>query len=334
VKVLVAAGIAALFLVATAGPSGADPAKPTDYRSEVTAIDPPTDAVTVEVVGGDGFLHLDVAPGHEVVVEGYREDPDVPVEPWLHIGADGTVEQNRNSAATYLNADRYASVPDPGVDPDAEPVWEVVGHEGEFVWHDHRIHWMSPEPPPNRSAGDTVFDDWQVPMTVDGRPVVVHGTLVWERDENPLVWAGVVVVALVVVAFAARRRGVLVAGAATAVAAALAVVVGLGQRAATPAAAGGTPLVVVIPAIALVTAVVAVAAHRRPAAVVALLASVASLLGWSLLRFQVLLHPVLPTDLPFAVDRLGTALAIGVGLSAAYAAVVSGALRPVDDDGE
>jgi hypothetical protein len=313
-------------VVAVADPAAADPARPSDDRSEVRSVEPATDAISVEVVGGDGFLHLRVDRGHEVVVEGYEG------EPWLHISEDGTVEQNRSSPATYLNADRYAEVTDPNVDPSADPVWEVIGHDGDHVWHDHRIHWMSPDRPTNLRPGDTIYDDWQVPLQVDGQRTVVHGTLVWEHDESPLLWAAVAVAAIAVLVLAARRRSVLVSAIAVTVAAAIAVIVGAGQRAATPAAAGGTALVVIVPAIALVAGIVAIVLHRRPVAVLALLASVAALFAWALLRIQVLLHPVLPTDLPFAFDRLGTALALGTSVAAGYLAVASGALRPADEE--
>ena len=298
-------------VVMSAAPAAADPAEPTDYRSEVERIEPAAAGVTIDVVGGDGFLDLHVDRGHEVVVEGYEG------EPWLRISADGTVEQNIRSAATYLNADRYASVEAPDlVDPDAPPEWTVIGDGGEHVWHDHRIHWMSPDRPPGRHPGDTIFDDWTVPMSVDGQAVTVHGRLVWVHDENPLVWVAAVVVALVGVLVAARRRSITVAAVATTVVAVLAVVVGAGQLGATPAEAGGTRLVVIVPAIAVVAGAAAIALRRRPAAVVSLLAAVAALSGWALLRLGVLTNPVLPTDLPADLDRSVTAAAIGVTIAA------------------
>ena len=321
----VAAVIVGIVTLTSASPAAADPAEPTDDRSEIQSIDPPTDAISIEVVGGDGFLHLSVARGHEVIVEGYDG------EPWLRIAADGTVAQNINSPATYLNADRYAEVSGPDVDPDAPPEFEVMGDDGDHVWHDHRIHWMSPDRPQGLRPGETIFDDWTVPMTVDGDDVTVHGTLVWERDENPLIWAAIAVAALGAVVLVARRRAVLTSAVATTAVATLAVVIGIGQRSATPAAAGGTPLVIVIPALALVAGGVAIGLRRRPAAVISLLAAVALLLGWSLLRIQVLLHPVLPTNLPFALfDRFGTAASLGVAVAAAYAVIAAGGLRSME----
>jgi hypothetical protein len=79
--------------------------------------------------------------------------------------------------------------------------------------------------------------------------------------------------------------------------------------------------------IALALAAAALVRHRGSAAVVFVLASVATLSGWALLRFQVLLKPVLPSDLSPSLDRASVAAAIGVSVAAAYLAVTSGALR-------
>ena len=56
------------------------------------------------VVGGDAFLELTVDEGTEVVVPGYGG------EPYVRFLADGTVERNTRSEATYLNEDRQGAV--------------------------------------------------------------------------------------------------------------------------------------------------------------------------------------------------------------------------------
>ena len=72
--------------VVVASPSAAiaDSARPTDFRSEVVAIDPPTPSIAVSIVGGDAFVLLRVDPGVEVEVEGYES------EPYLRFAADGS----------------------------------------------------------------------------------------------------------------------------------------------------------------------------------------------------------------------------------------------------
>ena len=59
------------------------------------------------------------------------------------IGPDG-VWRNANSAATYINLDRFARVDVPDkAEGGAEPDWVQVSTEPTYVWHDHRTHWMS-----------------------------------------------------------------------------------------------------------------------------------------------------------------------------------------------
>lgn len=319
--------LGAIALVSLASPAAADPAKPGDYKSVVTRIDPDVPSIHLKVVGGDGFLDLRVDRGHQVIVHGYSG------EPWLRVRRDGTVEENTRSEATYLNADRYAQISlPPDVDNEAAPDWRVVGHGGTHVWHDHRIHWMSPERPPGMKAGDIVIPDWTVEMTVDGSPVVAHGTLTWEPGVNVLPWVLLALAALATLVVAARRHPVGVAALAVVLVSAGATIAGIGQRAATPTTAGGTSLVFIIPAIGVVTGLIALALRRRPAAVVFILAGISALSGWALLRLPVLTHPVLPTDLPANLDRAITAIALGTTIAAAHAVVTSGVLRPPHED--
>ena len=91
---VVVGGVVGVGAGALLGPdvAHADPAGPTDYRTEIVAIEPATDAIEIVVEGGDAFLHVTVEPGHEVVVLGYDG------EPYLRIGPDGAVDQNRDPA--------------------------------------------------------------------------------------------------------------------------------------------------------------------------------------------------------------------------------------------
>jgi hypothetical protein len=41
------------------------------------------------------------------------------------------------------------------------PQWQVIDKTGQFEWHDHRIHWMSPVTPPqvkNKNKLTKIFD--------------------------------------------------------------------------------------------------------------------------------------------------------------------------------
>src|SRR3546814_17781865 len=85
-------------VLTSAAPASADPAGPSDFRSEVTGISPATEGVDAEIRGGDSFLELTVSEGIEVIVEGYRD------EPYLRLRADGPVQRNLTAPATTLNA--------------------------------------------------------------------------------------------------------------------------------------------------------------------------------------------------------------------------------------
>ena len=147
------------------------------FRSEVRALQPDLDGIDVQVVNFDDSLELQNRSGETVVVKGYSG------EPYVRIGAGGTVEVNRRSPTYYLNDDRYAegvTVP-AGATPKATPDWHTVDRTGRFAWHDHRIHWMAHTVPPQvKDEGKrTKVFDWTVPLTVGGRPAELAGTLTW-----------------------------------------------------------------------------------------------------------------------------------------------------------
>ncbi|HEY9556864.1 MAG TPA: hypothetical protein VIR58_09020 [Acidimicrobiales bacterium] len=317
-------------VLASAAPASADPAGPSDFRSEVTGISPATEGVDAEIRGGDSFLELTVSEGIEVIVEGYSD------EPYLRFRADGTVERNLASPATYLNEDRKGGGELPEIaDEDADPQWEQVATDGTYSWHDHRVHWMS-EASPSVDRGERVpgeYDPWRVPLVVGGQEVVVEGTLTYESATSPLPWLALGLVVAGFLAWLGRRAPLLVGAAALAVVSIAAVVVGRGEMAETPDGSGN-PLLWLLPLAAAVLAVGALALGKRSAAVIMVLGSVATLSGWALLRFAVLTKPVLPTELPAHLDRATVALALAASATAAYQAVTSGhlALRELEDD--
>jgi hypothetical protein len=323
------AAVALTALLAGAGPAAADAPRPTDYRSTVTAITPAADGVRAEVVGGDAFLELRVDEGHEVVVPGYGG------EPYLRFRADGTVERNARSEATYLNDDRQGSVDLPaGADNEAEPAWETVADGGEYAWHDHRIHWMGGSRPPGAEPGDVV-QSWTVPLTVDGAAIEVTGELVLVARVSPVPWIALGSAGAAAVVVLGRRRPLVPAVAVT-VAAAGALVVGWAEFSVAPTGSGANPLLVAVPLVGLVAAGLGVAFRGRGAGPTATLAGAAAVVGWGVLRASVLWMPVLPTDLPAGVDRAVTALAVGVAAGAAAVIVWSGGLAvrltPATDD--
>ena len=177
-----------------------------------------------------GGLLVEVANhGDQVlVVEGYEG------EPWLRIGPDG-VEHNRRSPATYLNDERTelrissratVAMP-PDVDATAPPEWVHVSDEREARWHDHRLHWMSPEPPPFVEAGglaralmranlvgvigragpdDGVFQEWSIPFSLGGQQVALEGEMAWVDPPSSFPYLLVAALLLAPALLGLRRR--------------------------------------------------------------------------------------------------------------------------------
>jgi hypothetical protein len=320
---LAATVAAAGLMVLVPSTALADPAGPTDFRTVVTSIEPQTDAITVTIEGGDAFVRLVVRPGHEVVVSGYGG------EPYLRVNADGTVEENQISPATFYNQARYGGDVPSGVTAESAlgrpPQWQTVGTGGTWAWHDHRAHLMSPDPLIGMEPGDELAPQI-IELTVNGEPVAVE--VVTTLQAPPSRWparAGFFVglIAAVAVLIDTRRTATRTRVAVGAmVVASAGLIVGAAQfRSLSPET---DPLVTwwLLPALALAASVAAVLV--RPALWFGALLALAGLqlLVWGLQRRHVLTRAVLPTDLPYWVDRAVTAAV----LPAAGGLVVAGVL--------
>jgi len=306
-------------VLAGPSPAAADPAGPTDYRTEVIEIIPPAAAVAVEIAGGDSFVGLHVNEGTTVEVVGYRG------EPYLRFGPDGTVERNDRSPSRWLNEDRYGDgVLPETVDPDIEPEWVTVADDGTFFWHDHRAHWMNPSQPLGASSGDVVLEA-VVPLIVDGQDVDVHVSSVLLAPPS------IVPVVIGVAAAAVLVLGAVLVGAGpglmalVAAWAGLAMAVGLMAFRSMPAATGPSLLLWAPAGVAVAAAAGALFAHLRlrSASLAGALMAMAGgeLVWWAWLRRDALDHAFIPTDVPFWLDRLLVAGAFVVG-----AAIVVSAL--------
>lgn len=207
------AGTGALLALAVAAPAAiAHGGGSLDYSSQIRSIAPADAGLRVEVLDRDDRLLLINDTGERVVVRGYGD------EPYIRLGADGTVAVNERSPAHYLNRERDGDVRVPdGADEQRPPRWRVVDRSGRYEWHDHRIHWMGGGRPPavDDPAQRTKVFDWKLPLSVGERPGAIEGTLLWVgRDEGgpPLAaiaaLAAVVLggIALVLVVRGRRRR--------------------------------------------------------------------------------------------------------------------------------
>lgn len=338
----VALGLAAVLGVALAPAALANGlgAGPANFVSSVTAAPP---GVSAQVLAADAYLAVAAEPGVTVAVPGYDG------EPYLRFDADGTVHRNTRAPATYLNADRYGTdeifedlegFDEQGVSADAEPDWEQVADGGVYAWHDHRIHWMSPESPPavaGATAATPVFD-WEVPVTVDGEPGTLVGSLTWHPGGVSLGWVAALA-ALVAAGALGGRRWVGTGGSAAvglAGVAALAAVALLAGEAVVVAPGTDWPSVWFALPVALVAAGAAVVVRRRGREATALAGVAAiSALVVALVRAPILWRPIAPGVWPewatralVVVTVAAAALALLDGLRSAAAVADS----PADDD--
>jgi hypothetical protein len=303
------AGLVALLAwVVQPGIAHADAAGPTDFRTEIVGVEPSTPALEVTIEGGDSFVHLTLERGHEAIVLGYAG------EPYLRFDADGTVFENRRSYATYYNRERDGTgeVPDT-VDNEAPPDWVAVGDGGSWAWHDHRAHWMGGEPPVGMQPGE-VFPPAVVPLVVDGQPVEIEVVtrLVAPPSPWPMVAGAAIGVAAAAAVWRSRRRPGerAVTASMTGLVSASALALGAIQFTSLPGETGPRPVWWVAP---LLAALCGLALAARPWGAITRIglaaAGAGQLLVWAGERRAGLERPVLPTDAPGWLDRVGTATA-------------------------
>jgi hypothetical protein len=204
---LFAVVLTAIAVGLTASPAQAHQGN-VNYESVLEGITPAAPGVSVEVLNYDDSLQLRNQSDETVIVDGYED------EPYIRISPDGTVELNRNSPAYYLNDDRYGDAPVPAsVDASDPPDWELVDKTGQYVWHDHRIHYMSTDTPAqvkDESQKTKIFD-YEVPIEVGDQPATITGTLFWVGEDGglpllPFVILGVLVLAGLAVVLIRRRH--------------------------------------------------------------------------------------------------------------------------------
>lgn len=307
VRGFVAAVIGLAFLLAP-GVAHADAAGPTDYRTTIVGVSPWVDGLDVSIEGGDSFVRLRAPAGSEVIVLGYAG------EPYLRFATDGTISENRLSAATYENENRYgASEVPPFVDYAAPPEWQQVGSGGVWAWHDHRSHWMSPEPPIGLEPGASLPVQ-SIPLLIDGQQVsiLVETTLIAAPSWFP---AAVGLLVGLMLALAGWWLGPATATLTTLVVSFAAFVAGGGQFLSLPSETGPQHAWWLMPAIALASGIAAIVLHGRSMLLSRGLLALSGiqLFIWAISRRTVLTRAVLPTDLPFWFDRAVTGGALACG---------------------
>jgi hypothetical protein len=202
-----AAALAAVLLAAVTVPAGAHQGNP-NFRSVVRRVTPALPGLRVQVLGYDNQMQLTNRTGRTIVVYGYDG------EPYARLLPDGTVQVNRRSPALYLNEDRYGTTPvPPSANARLPPQWVTQDRVGNFIWHDHRMHWMVQSTPPqvrDESRRTTIFA-YAIPLQVGAARGAIAGTLYWVGSPSGFPVAAIVsLVVLVLLALGAvvlvRRR--------------------------------------------------------------------------------------------------------------------------------
>ena len=299
-------------------PAGAANLVATDARSTVIGIQPPDSGVEVGVIGGDAALRVRAEPGHEVIVLGYD------MEPYLRIAADGSTAVNRRSPARALNETRTGTRSDATADPTDAPEWIPLDGSGEVVWHDHRIHSMTPADDGHR---------WTITLLVDGRRVEVEGELRLEQPPSPLPWIALIVGLVLTAVLLGRLRphpnGIIAALIGALISLALAMITVLD----TPAALGRQPLPILLTAAAELSAMAALLLSGRPRRL-ATAASLALSAGFLATVARDLGSAWVPMIGPAVIARALVSIAIASVISGT-ALLIIGAGRPIEpgDDG-
>ena len=231
-----------------------DSVQPRDTVSVIDSITPALPAgVDVDIVGSDTFVRVQ-SVGHDVMVTGYKN------EPYMHITTTGDVFVNDGSQTTLINGNRYGNVDTSSFVESPNPVWRKIGTNGTAMWHDHRVHWMSPKQPAPIDTAGTVLE-WKVSMSVDGVPTTVAGTLFLREKASMLWWlAGFAALLCAVVLSVRRRREFFVL---TFLISMVGVAVGAMQYIGLPDGARITPLILMFSSGAAVVAAVSMFMQRR-----------------------------------------------------------------------
>jgi hypothetical protein len=192
----------------------------TQYTSVLLAEHPIVAGVSWRVIDRNDEIELVNHSHQTVTIYAYSsEDASVAYDggPYARVLGDGAVEINENSPAYYLNQSFFAtgvSVP-PSASPTAPPDWVTVAHNGTYLWHDHRIHYLGLGTP--RIVKDvhrrTLVFPWYVPIQVGATRGYLYGKLYWNAEKGfsfpigaIIALIAVVVAGAAFVVFVRRRR--------------------------------------------------------------------------------------------------------------------------------
>ncbi len=171
-------GVLVVVSWSTASPASAHSASNTpasNYVSRVLKITPANAPFRAKVIEAGNRLQIQWRSGPELTIADYDGFP------YLRVGPDGVFE-NRQSAATYINADRQSKTPIPNIKPDGPPEWRKVSSGPQVRFHYHPIHYMGSVPPPQvqRAKGEVHnVQDWTLDVVQSSRTFTIAGDLRW-----------------------------------------------------------------------------------------------------------------------------------------------------------
>ncbi len=219
---LVALVFLALVPAAQATVSQTPDVTDTHYSSVLRRVYPVVKGVSWRVIDLNDEIELINHSRETVTVFGYsRSSANVGYDggPYARILPDGTVQVNENSQAYYLNTSffaDYANVPS-NATPSGYPLdWVKLAKTGEFLWHDHRIHFTSPVTPAivTNVHRRTLVLTWYVPIQVGSTRGYLYGKLYWNAEKSFSFPIGAIIAFILVVMGGAalvivvrRRRG-------------------------------------------------------------------------------------------------------------------------------
>ena len=169
------------------------------YLAQIERLVPAVPGVTAKVDPRGEWIEVTNTTSKTLTILGYAH------EPYLQITSVG-VQQNDLSVSAQLNQSLFGDLSQLGLDSQLPAAWRTTATTNHVRWHDHRIHWMSPQRPPAVQAHPDraqLIGHWTVHMSLAGRPVDLTGTLSWLPVKPATNWLGTWMLAVDSAVFAA-----------------------------------------------------------------------------------------------------------------------------------
>jgi hypothetical protein len=324
-RLVLAAGLAVGVVLVTAAPAGAHTVggeHATNYQTRIGVLSPAVRGIALEPIEHGNRLQLRNTTARDVVVLGYDG------EPYLRVGPRGVFENTR-SPATYLNRTRFGTdTPPKSADPSASPAWRRLSGGTTARWHDHRAHWMSTtEPPAVQRAPDDrhLIQRFTIRLQSGGDVLRARGDVSWIPPPSPWPWIALALgFGVAIVVLARTRWSVPCTGGALGIVLVATAVHAAGAWGASysnpPQRLADTLPTLGAFALGVIAEVQLFRRGMRAAAPLLVFAGLFVGIAIGLADLSGLSHSELPTDLPYWLDRLTIALALGGGFGVALGA--------------